>query len=192
MSLLKLYRTHVILHKIDIPSVIQITDYLPKDEASLREGEILQHYLSLGYIPINRTKTGGLGGHLLDDGYTFEQCKERASIYSNRSEWKQNDYSTYYVASKYGWIDSIMPQNKPYGNKGIQYWTIERCCDLAKGCVTISEFREKYPSAYTRICKSKWNNIVFANIKRQHPPLDFDLETIVKTLKQYPSTASFS
>lgn len=181
-----------ILHKIDIPSVIQITDYLPKDEASLREGEILQHYLSLGYIPINRTKTGGLGGHLLDDGYTFEQCKERASIYSNRSEWKQNDYSTYYVASKYGWIDSIMPQNKPYGNKGIQYWTIERCCDLAKGCVTISEFREKYPSAYTRICKSKWNNIVFANIKRQHPPLDFDLETIVKTLKQYPSTASFA
>ena len=179
-------------HHLEIPPVQQMTDYLHKDQAAIREGEILQHFISNGYLPINIQKTGGLGGHLPDDGYTYSQCQEAAAKYTKRSEWKQKDYSTYYIASKYGWIDAIMPQNKPYGNKEIQYWTIERCCDLAKGCATISEFRKKYPSAYTRICKRKWNKIVFANIKRQHPPLDLDLDTIKETLKSYPSTASFA
>ena len=179
-------------HHIEIPPIQQMTDYLPKAQASIREGEILQQFLTNGYLPINIQKTGGLGGHLPDDGYTYEQCQEKALCYRNRSEWKEKDYSTYYVASKYGWIDTIMPQNKPYGNKDTRYWTIERCCGLAKGCATISEFREKYPSAYTRICKSKWNDIVFANIKRLHPPLDFDLDTIKETLKRYSSTASFA
>ena len=178
-------------HYLEIPPVRQMTDYLPKDQAATREGEILQQFVSNGCIPINIQKTGGLGGHLPDDGYTYSQCQEAAAKYSKRSEWKQKDYSTYYIASKYGWIDTIMPQNKPFGNQQTRYWTIERCCDLAKGCATITEFREKYPSAYTRICKSKWNDIVFANIKRQHPPHNFDIDTIKETLKRYPSTASF-
>lgn len=181
-----------ILHKIDIPSVLQITEYLPKDEASLKEGEVLQHYLSLGYIPINRTKTGGLGGHLLDDGYTFEQCKEKASTYPNRSEWKQNDYPSYYVASKYGWIDTIMPRSKPFGNKDVRYWTIERCRETANKCATISEFKEKFPSAYVIVCRNKWNDIVFANIERLSVRHNYDLETIVATLKNYESTANFT
>lgn len=179
-------------HHLEIPPVRQMTDYLPKDQAATREGEILQQFVSNGCIPINIQKTGGLGGHLPDDGYTYSQCQDAAAKYSKRSEWKQKDYSTYYIASKYDWIDTIMPQNKPFGNQQTRYWTIERCCDLAKGCATITEFREKYPSAYTRICKSKWNDIVFANIKRQHPPHNFDIDTIKETLKRYPSTASFA
>lgn len=181
-----------VLHKIDIPSVLQITEYLPKDEASIREGEVLQHYLALGYIAINRSKTGGLGGHLLDDGYTFEQCKERASSYSNRSEWKHNDYSTYYVATKYGWINTIMPRSKPYGNKDVRYWTIKRCRETANECATISDFRKKYPSAYAIVCRNKWNDIVFANIERLSVQHNYDLETIVATLKSYESTADFT
>lgn len=179
-------------HHIDIPPVQQVTEYLPKGEASQKEGDVLQYYLSLGYTPINKTKTGGLGGHLPDDGYTYEQCQEKALCYRNRSEWKEKDYSTYYVASKYGWIDTIMPQNKPYGNKDIRYWTIERCCEAAKSCVTISEFREKYNSAYVMVCKNKWNDVVFANIERLTAQYNYDLDTIVETLRQYESTADFA
>ena len=179
-------------HHIEIPSIQQMTDYLPKDQAAIQEGKILQQFVTNGYIPINIQKTGGLGGHLPDDGLTFEQCQGVAAKYTKRSEWKKYDYSTYYIASKYGWIDTIMPQKKPYGNKEIRYWTIERCRELAKGCETISEFREKYPSAYTRICKSKWNDIVFAGIERVRSKVDFDLETIKATLMQYESTAEFA
>lgn len=180
-----------LLHEVDIPSVQQVTNYLPKEEAAQKEGEVLKYYLSLGYIPINRTKTGGLGGHLLDEGYTYEQCLEKASRYRKRSEWKLKDYSTYYVASKYGWIDSIMPQNKPYGNKDTRYWTIERCREAANECSTISEFREKYESAYVMVCKNNWNDVVFSNIPRQYPPTGFTIEIIKEKLKGYSSTSDF-
>ena len=191
-----------------IPPIQQMSDYLPKEEAAIREGEILRQYIAKGYIPINITKTGGLGGHLQNDGYTFEQCNGIAAKYSKRSEWKKHDYPTYYIASKLGWIDTIMPQNKPYGNKDIRYWTIERCCDVAKTCKTILEFRNKYPSAYVIVCRNKWNDIVFADLKRlwakrnlkNNNPLPdvaynrkvtFDLEQIIATLKKYPSTSAF-
>ena len=181
-----------LLHEIDIPPVLQETEYLPKEEAAQKEGEVLQYYLSKGYAPINRTKTGGLGGHLPYDGFTFEQCRERASLYRNRSEWHRRDYPSYYVASKYGWIDSIMTRNKSFGNKDIRYWTIERCCEAANQCATISEFREKYSSAYVIVCRNKWNDVVFANIERLTAQYNYDLDTIVATLRQYESTADFA
>lgn len=195
-------------NNLSIPPILQMSDYLPKEEAAIQEGEILMQYIAKGYLPINITKTGGLGGHLQNDGYTFEQCKEAAAKYSKRSEWKKHDYPTYYIASKLGWIDAIMPHTKPYGNKDIRYWTIERCCEEAKNCNTILEFRQKNPSAYVIVCKNKWNDIVFANLirlwaKRNHEnnnmlpdvtynrKVTFNLEQILATLKEYPSTSSF-
>lgn len=179
-------------HQMEIPPVQQMTDYLPKDQAAIREGEVLQKFISNGYLPINIQKTGGLGGHLLDDGYTYSQCQEAAAKYLKRSEWKQKDYSTYYIASKYGWIDTIMPQIKPYGNKDTRYWTIEKCCEAAKECVTRSEFRERYSSAYVIVCRNKWNDVVFADIGRRPSTVDFDIDFIIKTLSQYPSISSFA
>jgi hypothetical protein len=181
-----------VANNVSIPPIMQISDYIPKEEASILEGIVLKQYIEQGYLPINIQKTGGLGGHLQNDGFTFSQCQEIAKKYSKRSEWKKLDYPTYYIASKLGWIDDIMPRNKPYGNKDTRYWTIERCCDLAKECVTRTEFREKYPSVYTIICKHKWNDIVFANINRQHPRVEFDLDIILATLKTYNSTSDFA
>ena len=188
---------------LSIPPVLQMSEYIPKEDAAVREGEILMQYISKGYLPINISKTGGLGGHLQNDGYTFEQCKEIATKYSKRSEWKRHDYPTYYIASKLGWIDTIMPQNKRYGNKDIRFWTIERCCDVAKTCKTILEFRKNYPSAYVIVCRNKWNDLVFAGLNRlwakrnlennnllpdvaYNRKVTFDLEQILETLIAVP------
>lgn len=178
--------------KVEIPTMQQLTEYLPKEEAADKEGEILQKFIADGYIPLNIMKTGGLGGHLYNDGFTYEDCVTEANKYKSRSEWKKNHYATYYVARIMGWIDYIKPQKSRYGRKDQRYWTMERCCDLAKECASISEYAEKHPVAYATVCKHKWNDVVFANIERQWERVDFDLETIVKTLKQYPSTACFA
>ncbi len=178
-------------NNLSIPPIQQMSDYLQKEDAAILEGEILKQYIAKGYRPINITKTGGLGGHLQNDGYTFEQCEEASTKYSKRSEWKKQDYPTYYIASKLGWIDTIMPQNKPFGNNTQRCWTIERCCDLAKECKSISEFRQKNPSAYGTVCKNKWNDVVFSNIPRLHPPTGFTIEIIKEKLKGYSSTSDF-
>ena len=180
-----------IRNNTSIPPIQQMSDYIPKEEASIREGEVLRKYISQGYLPINIQKTGGLGGHLQNDGYTFEQCQQAAKQYSKRSEWKKSDYPTYYIASKFGWIDTIMPQNKPFGNNTQRYWTIERCCDLAKKCKSISEFRQKNPSVYGTVCKNKWNDVVFSNIPRLHLPTGYTVEVIAEKLKGYSSTSEF-
>jgi len=178
-------------NNISIPPILQISDYLPKEDAAIREGEILMQYIAKGYLPINITKTGGLGGHLQNDGYTYEQCLEIASKYSKRTEWSVSDYPTYYIALKMGWIDSIMPRTKPFGNKETRYWTLERCCDLAKECISITDFRQKSQSAYAMVSRNKWSNVVFANIPRRNPPMGYTLEIITKKLKDYSSTADF-
>ncbi|MBQ2291352.1 MAG: GIY-YIG nuclease family protein [Paludibacteraceae bacterium] len=177
---------------IDIPVMQKLTEYLPKEEAALREGELLQKFVLQGYIPLNIVKTGGLGGHLYNDGFTYDTCLEEANKYNSRSEWKQKHYATYYIATLLGWIDSIKPQVARFGNKNQRYWTIERCCKLTKDCSTISEYARKYPVAYAIVCKRKWNDIVFANIERLVAKVNFDLKTIKETLKNYQSTASFA
>lgn len=178
-------------YNLPIPYVQQLTNYLPKEEAAIQEGLILKEYIQEGFIPINIKKTGGLGGHLQNDGYTFEECQTIAAKYAKRSEWKKYDYPTYYIASKFGWIDIIKPQDKPYGNKKIRYWTIDRCCELAKECSSVAEFRKKSPSAYTIVCKRKWNDIVFERFDRKRETCKLNLEIIIKKLKEYASTAKF-
>lgn len=178
-------------YNLPIPPIQQLTDYLTKEEAAIQEGLILEEYMEKGFIPINIKKTGGLGGHLQNDGYTFEECKTVAAQYTKRSEWKKYDYPTYYFASKLGWIDTIKPQDKPYGNRQIRYWTLEKCCELAKECASVADFRKKSPSAYTIVCRMKWNKIVFSGLKRLFEKHNFNLEIITETLKQYTSTADF-
>ena len=179
-------------YNVKIPAMQQLTEYLPKEIASIKEGEILQDYIRQGYLPLNITKTGGLGGHLFNDGFTYDDCVVEASKYKTRSEWKHNHYATYYVATVLKWIDSIKPQKMRFGNKNQRYWTIERCKDVAQECSSIQEYIQKYPVAYAIVCKRKWNDVVFANMKRLWQKVDFDLDTIISTLKGYSSTAAFA
>lgn len=178
-------------HNVERPKPIQLTDYIDKEEAKEQEGIQLAKYVSKGWIPLNRVKTGSLGGHLANDGFTFDECKARGQKYSKRSEWKREDYPTYYIASKRGWIDKILKQSERFGNAKQKYWTEERIAETALRYESRREFLRNEPSAYARAWKMGILDKVCAHMKRLWKPLDYDVEMIKRKIEEYENLSDF-
>ncbi|MBR4699500.1 MAG: hypothetical protein IKP16_06090 [Prevotella sp.] len=178
-------------HNVERPKPIQLTDYIDKEEAKEQEGIQLAKYVSKGWIPINRVKTGSLGGHLANDGFTFEECKVRGQKYSKRSDWKREDYPTYYIASKRGWIDKILKQSERFGNAKQKYWTEERIYEKALKYSTRSEFRKNEPSAYQQAYKLGISGKVYSHMKRKMDPTGFTVEIICHEIDKYETLTDF-
>ena len=178
-------------HNLEHPKPIQLTDYIDKEEAKEQEGIQLANYVSGGWIPLNRVKTGSLGGHLANDGFTFEECKARGQRYSKRSEWKREDYPTYYIASKRGWIDKILKRPEKYGNGTFSYWTEERIAKTALLYEYPSDFQKNEPVAYTRAYQKGILDKVCSHMKRKWKRLDYDVEMIKRKIEEYATLTDF-
>ena len=178
-------------HNLERPKPIQLTDYIDKEEAKEQEGIQLTKYVSKGWIPLNRVKTGSLGGHLANDGFTFEECKARGQRYSKRSEWKREDYPTYYIASKRGWIDDIIKQSERFGNAKQSYWTAERIAETALRYESRREFQRNEPSAYARARKMGILDNVCAHMVKLTVPTGFTVEAVRQELQKYDTLTDF-
>ena len=178
-------------YNVERPKPIRLTDYIDKEEAKVQEGIQLAKYVSKGWIPLNRVKTGSLGGHLANDGFTFEECKARGQRFSKRSEWKREDYPTYYIASKQGWIDKILKQSERFGNAKQKYWTEERIAETALRYESRREFQKNEPSAYARAWKMGILDKACAHMKRLWKPHNYDVEMIKRRIEEYEDLSDF-
>ena len=118
---------------INVPNYNVETDYIPAITAAKLEGEILLKYVSEGFIPINRMKTGGLGGgggKFIKPKQkknkeksvftpTLEECIENAKPFIDigRTAWYKSNRNFYLYALKMGWIDLCCPRKKYYPPK---------------------------------------------------------------------------
>ena len=178
-------------HNLERPKPIQLTEYIDKEKAKEQEGIQLSQYVAKGWIPLNRVKTGSLGGHLANDGFTFEECKGVGLKYNKRSEWKKNDYPTYYIASKRGWIDDILKQSERFGNAKQRYWTEERIAEKALKFESRKEFQKNEPSAYARAWKMGILDKVCGHMKRIWRRLDYDVDMIKRKIDEYDTLSDF-
>lgn len=178
-------------HNMERPKPIQLTEYIDKEEAKEQEGIQLSKYVAKGWLPLNRVKTGSLGGHLANDGFTFEDCKTVGQKYSKRSEWKRFDYSTYYIASKRGWIEDILKQRDRFGNAKQKYWTEERIRKKALMFSSRSEFWRKEPGACVQAKKMGILDEVCAHMKRRIQPTGFTVEIICQKIDKYETLTDF-
>lgn len=178
-------------HGIERPKPIQLTEYIDKEEAKEQEGIQLSKYIAKGWLPLNRVKTGSLGGHLANDGFTFEECKTAGQKYSKRSEWKRHDYPTYYIASKRGWIDDILKQSERFGNAKQSYWTEVRITETASKYNTRKEFQKNEPSAYARAWKMGILEKACSHMKRMWRRLDYNVEMIKCKIEEYDYLSDF-
>ena len=178
-------------HNLERPKPILLTEYIDKEEAKEQEGIQLAKYVSNGWIPLNRVKTGGLGGHLANDGFTFEECKARGQKYRKRSEWKREDYPTYYIASKRGWIDKILKRSEKFGNGTISYWTDERIAETALLYEYPSDFQKNEPVAYQRAYQKGILDKVCNHMKRKWKRLDYNIEMIKRKIDEYDNLNDF-
>lgn len=178
-------------HKISRPKPIQLTEYLCVEEATVKEGFFLSNYIASGWIPINKVKTGGLGGHLSNDGFTFEECKIRGQRFSKRSEWKQEDYPTYYIAHKRGWLNLIMKQKERFGNGTQTFWTKDKIHETALNYKFRSEFCRKSPVAYMQARKLGILDAVCNHMSPLWKPTGYTVEMISLEIEKYETLTDF-
>mgnify|MGYP003602204033 CR=1 FL=1 len=141
---------------------IQITES-PVDIEKAKELEdyYLNKYIKEGWIPLNKIKTGGVGGNI--HKWTYDNVKNEALKYKNRGEFSRNSASSYIAALKNKWLEDVCSHME--SKKRCNYWTIDRCIELSVGCSTISEYRNKSESAYMVVLKNKWKSLVFKNFE---------------------------
>jgi hypothetical protein len=178
-------------HEIPRPNPIQLTQYLCKEEAMEKEGLILSKYIASGWLPINRVKTGGLGGHLSNNGFTFEECKARGQQFSTRSEWKKNDYPTYYIANKRGWMDKIIKQKERYGNSNQKFWTEEKIHEAALKYKYRKDFRRKDSVAYTLACQRGILDTICSHMVYITTQTGYTIEAIKQKIELYETLTDF-
>lgn len=178
-------------HNLARPKPIQLTEYIDKEEAKEQEGIQLSQYVAKGWLPLNRVKTGSLGGHLANDGFTYDDCKTVGQKYSKRSEWKRNDYPTYYIASKRGWIDDILKQSERFGNAKQRYWTEERIHEKALMYSSRSEFSKREPVASMRAYQMGIMDKVCAHMKKIIKPTGFTVDIIRCEIEKYETLTDF-
>lgn len=86
--------------------------------------------------------------------WTHEMCRQEASKYKSRGDFKANNPVAYSVARKNGWLDSYTwfeAKRLPNG-----YWTRERCYNAAKKYCSRNEFNVKKGVAYQVAWKNGW------------------------------------
>lgn len=123
-------------NNLPIPNMIIEEEYLSEDIAKIKEGEYLNKYIKMGFIPINKAKTGAVGccGR---KKITISQIIERSKLYKSRKDFQINDNIYWKRAREYKIMDEIFPlKTKPRG-----YWkNKENILNEAKKCKNYADF----------------------------------------------------
>lgn len=81
-----------------------------------------------------------------------ESCRQAASKYKYKSEFRAAEPRMYFKAYLQHWLDEFFPYHKPRKQK----YTFDKCKELASACSSRREFRIKHPIAYERAYKNGW------------------------------------
>jgi predicted GIY-YIG superfamily endonuclease len=127
-----------------VPVKKTLTVFMDKDEASKKETEIENKYRSEGWIILNRTKTGGLGGNKLK--WDRETIRVEALKYNNLSDFYIRAPSAIQAAKSLG--EDFYQDVIKHMSKKITYWTDEMLRDEALKYDTKNKFAKGSNKAY--------------------------------------------
>jgi hypothetical protein len=126
------------------PTYKKLHDYVDVDYAKLLEQEFIDSYKSKGWVILNSSKAGALGGNLLK--WTKEECLKIALKYEKKVDFKESKlhYTVYNSAYKQGFLDEICAHMK--ANK---HWNFDTCLVEAKRFRNRTDFQKHSIGAYT-------------------------------------------
>jgi hypothetical protein len=166
-----------------------LTEYLPKETASIEEDKFIIKRENDGWEILNRAKGGALGGSKLL--WTKEKCKEEAKKYKSRSEFKKKNGSAYYASLKNNWFEEIT-SHIPYLQNPSGYWDIEKCTKEAKKYRTRTEFQRGTAGAYQIARQNNWLEEICTHMTSPQKPNGFwDFKNCFEIAKEYRTRREF-
>jgi len=126
------------------PIYKKLVDYAPVDDAKKREQEFINQYSSTGWILLNKSKAGAIGGN--NRIWTKEECHRIALLFNSKIEFKNSKIygGAVNAASKNGWVEDICTHMEV---QNIQ-WTKKKVLLEALKYQKRSDFMKKSGGAY--------------------------------------------
>jgi hypothetical protein len=103
--------------------------------------------------------------------WTLERCKESASRFKARAEWRKGDVSAYSTAHRSGWLDECCAHME-YAQKPNGYWTLERCKESALAFSARTEWYRGAGSAYGAAKRNGWLDECCSHMVKARKPKD--------------------
>lgn len=147
-------------NNIEMPTPIVLEENLNAIESQEREEYWLNFYKDDGWTILNKgavgKNRGSLGATLK---WTYEKCKEEATKYQSREDFKKHNQSAHNAARREGWIEEFFPDLacKPNG-----YWDILENCQQEALKFTGAKAMVKGGSGgcYNSIKKHGWKDLI--------------------------------
>lgn len=143
------------------PFIKLLTDYISVDEAVKEEARYIKLYKKNGWIILNRSKAGSVGGNVIK--WTKEELKKEALKYKSRSEFQKNNSTAYAAVRKNGWLKELcshMPLLQiPNGSL-----TKDVCRLQALKYETRTQFARNSAGAYDKSWKNGWLNEICSHM----------------------------
>jgi hypothetical protein len=168
------------------PVLKKITEYLTNEEAVKKENEVLNQYINSGWIPLNKAKTGSLGGNL--QKWSKDKIMSIVKKYTKLKDFRNNEPNAFEAAIRNGWYDDVTK----YLEKTIKVkkYTRELIEKIIGSYKTLADFRKNEPSAYAAILSNKWYDLI-ENLERKEYPWT-EINNVKQEAKKYKTKKEFS
>jgi len=100
--------------------------------------------------------------------WTFEKCKEEASKYDRKIEFKNGNSWGYAVAKQNGWLDKITSHMIKYKHLTPIQWTKEKCQVEALKYNKRIDFNKNSPKAYAACYRNHWLDEICKHMKNPY------------------------
>ena len=123
--------------------------------------------------------------------WTKERCKEVAILCKYRNEFNKKYKTAYVTSSTKGWLDEICSHME--FDKRKDYWTKERCKEVAILCKYRNEFNKKYKVAYVVSSKKGWLQEICSHMEYDNvtPPNFWTKEKCREVSSKYVCRSDF-
>ena len=173
-----------------VPNPTYLEERLTASEAREKEHDWLVKYQGMGYMLLNKGKTGAGIGSLGSAAIKWTKPKvfEEARKYQSRSEFDAKCAGAYTVATKRGWIEQMSWMKEKWSHPTPK-WTKETVFEESKKYSTRREFEENASSAYSKALQHSWlDEMTWLVLKRK----SWTKEEVFDESKKYNSRAAFS
>ena len=152
-----------ILNNNIYPIYKELTSYIDnKKEIIKKEIYYINYYKTNKWNLLNVRKGGELGGKKII--WTKERCRIEAKKYKYKIDFIKKSQSAYVIANKNGWINEIC-KHMYIQKKENNYWTKERCHEIAKKCKYKYELKKKNPTVYKKLINMGWVDEICNHMK---------------------------
>jgi len=122
--------------------------------------------------------------------WTLENCHIEAKKFNTRCKFRIGSPSAYTIVCKYGWLDEVCSHMIDIVNPK-EYWTKERCREIALKCKSRGEFNKKYYSAYNIARLNGWLDEICPHLPRPKPNGYWTYERCKEIVSKYKTKKEF-